>query len=158
MVMTFKFHFEAKKSQSGFALFLVLVLMVIASIASLSGSILQTPMKETRAMKATNDKRDVLLTAIARFKSDNGGSAPATLDELVTTTGTPCAADNNPLSATYRQLQGWCGPYVDRIFTGAPDEYKTDGWGVTFSYDGATLTSCGQDKTCGNGDDLADAI
>ena len=156
--MTSKFHSEPKKAQSGFALFLILVLMVIASIASLSGSILQTPMKETRAMKITNEKRNVLLVAITRFKEDNGGTPPAILDELVTTTGTACAADTNPVSTTYRELQGWCGPYVDRVFTGAPDEFKTDGWGVTFSYDGTTLTSCGQDKTCGNGDDLADAI
>jgi type II secretory pathway pseudopilin PulG len=152
------FTHKKTAAKSGFAMIALMIFILITSLASVTGWSLQTASRAQDAVHQTDIKKKLLLDAIDRYQSDHAGVAPADLDDLVTTTGAACAADTNNLSGTYRSLQGWCGPYIDRAFSGDPADFKTDGWGTEFDYDGINLKSCGPNKTCGNGDDLSDAV
>lgn len=143
----------------GFATIAVILLVFFTSITALLGFATKQSQQDLYALKISNERRAVLLAAIARYKTHHAGSPPAALADLVSTTGAACAADaDDTHGVLYRTLQGWCGPYVDRAFTGGALNYQTDGWGTLFSYDAVTLKSCGPNKTCGNGDDLSDSI
>lgn len=158
---TFKKNHQSQskfQTQKGFAMIALMIFLIITSLASVTGWSMQTASREQDAVHQTDVKKKLLLEAIDRYQADHAGTAPTALVDLVTTTGAACAADTNNLSATYRTLQGWCGPYLDRAFTGDPSDYKTDGWGTEFDYNGVNLKSCGPNKTCGNGDDLSDAV
>ncbi|MBU8932878.1 MAG: type II secretion system protein GspG [candidate division Zixibacteria bacterium] len=58
------------------------------------------------------------------------GGLPPDLNALVT----------NPGSYTT-----WNGPYIENRFTQITNDYKTDAWGMTYSYSGVTITSTGSD-------------
>jgi type II secretory pathway pseudopilin PulG len=159
--MIFPSRFNSPRiDESGFGfigmVFIVLLLAVSAITIALSvGSTLGAAQN-----RATDRRAKVLDWAIARYRTNHGGTAgtrPATLDALVVDESLPCAIDNDATHpSTYLTLQGWCGPYVDRYLTNAPQEFKTDGWGTAFLYAAGTgvLTSCGPDRNCGNGDDV----
>lgn len=112
------------------------------------------PMEGQGNLKLTFERSDTLQKALKKFKAQNGGAAPANLSTLMTTTGVPCNVDTNSNSSTYKQLIGWCGPYIDQAIVGAALEYQTDGWGKIFQYNGTSIVSCGPDRNCGNSDDL----
>lgn len=95
--------------------------------------------------------------AISVYKSQHGNAAPNNLDDLISKTGPNCDVDKNQNSATYRTLQGWCGPYLEKDFTNSSN-FKEDGWGTTLQYDKINIKSCGPNRTCGDGDDIAIAI
>jgi len=60
---------------------------------------------------------------------------PSSLDDLVTNPG----------------VSGWNGPYIQREFSEAPDDFKKDGWGNYFYYDtvNRTIISYGSDGVAG---------
>lgn len=72
------------------------------------------------------------------------GVTPTTLDDLVTQGAWPTY---NPFTK-----QGWRGPYLDS----SSSDWNLDSWGTAIIYDqaGRTITSCGNDLTCGNADDI----
>ena len=106
------------------------------------------------------NKAAVLRAAINAYVLNHGGASgtnPPTLSSLVTTDGVACTTDNTAAHSTYLTLQGWCGPYIDQIFTQALNDYETDGWGTLFQYNNSTavIKSCGPNRTCGDSDDIS---
>jgi hypothetical protein len=137
----------------------VLMIMTLALVASGMFVVLK-PALNTGGSQVTTEKADILIKAIKTYQQQHSSAAPPSLDDLVNP-GTPtCFADKTTTSLTYRTLQGWCGPYVDRVFSGAPSDFKNDGWSTVFQYGsiGPTLKSCGPDRTCGNSDDISFAF
>lgn len=145
------FWFSSEKGMTFFTvLFLTLFLGLSVSVALLSiESVQVTTQSHESLLKLT-----ALSQAIAHYKKDNGGTAPTSLDDLVTPTGSACAIDTDSSSSTYRQFQGWCGPYVDQPIEQAPQLFKTDAWGEIIEYTGSALKSCGPNLVCGDGDDI----
>ena len=130
---------------------LILVVMIMAVFAA-AFFIAIAPSDSTRDAQVTMQRADALRAGLRKFKLHNARTAPANLSKLIVTTGVACTVDTNTGSSTYKQLKGWCGPYLDQALSG--DGYQTDGWCVLFEYDGVTLKSCGPNRTCGNGDDV----
>jgi hypothetical protein len=120
--------------------------------ATISVSLLLTePQNTVTAVAATQRQLDTVSAAIARYKADTG-AAPPNLNALVTRTGANCAPDLDPSSPTFRALRGWCGPYLEQAIG---DLFQRDGWGQVLQFDGTVLKSCGPNRTCGDGDDIA---
>ncbi len=67
---------------------------------------------------------------------------PNSLDDLITDPG----------------VSGWNGPYIQREFSEAPDDFKKDGWGNYFIYDrvNKTIISYGSDGVVGGSGYAAD--
>jgi hypothetical protein len=132
---------------------------MVLSISVIGVIQLVAPALMTRNGRITVNRMDAIRSAVTTYKSHHGGTTrPSVLAHLVTTDGgAACAIDNNTASATYKSLQGWCGPYLDVVFQEFATEYKTDGWGTEFRWVQATgaLTSCGSNRTCGDSDDIA---
>jgi prepilin-type N-terminal cleavage/methylation domain-containing protein len=76
------------------------------------------------------------------------GSVPAALEDLAV------QGSAYPNFDMYEK-RGWRGPYINTT-PGGDTTWSQDGWGTTLSYSASsrTITSCGNDKTCGNADDL----
>lgn len=72
------------------------------------------------------------------------GDLPNSLDDLVIQGSQP---NYDPFSK-----RGWRGPYVNNTAS----DWNVDGWGNLIQYTKASreLRSCGDDGTCGNGDDI----
>ncbi|OFZ39364.1 MAG: hypothetical protein A2504_11530 [Bdellovibrionales bacterium RIFOXYD12_FULL_39_22] len=72
------------------------------------------------------------------------GSLPSTLNDLVV----------QGVQTTYDPFTklGWRGPYLDNTSA----DWNLDGWktAIIYSQVGRTITSCGEDGLCGNGDDI----
>ena len=157
---------ETIHSTEGFGLIGVIFLILFLSITSVSIYTVLTSAQSSKQIRQTADTAALLRNGIRTYSLSHGGSAgalPLSLNGLVTTDGVisdgtvNCHTDNNPAHvATYLSLQGWCGPYINQVFQENPNEFKTDGWMSLFQYNSATgvITSCGPDRTCGNGDDL----
>lgn len=108
------------------------------------------PAATADATTRTIAKIAALKVAVARYRSF-AGSAPTSLDALVNPpAGATCAPDVNPSSATFRQLRGWCGPYVPTEFG---DNFMRDAWGTLLNFT-TTIRSCGPNRSCGDGDDI----
>lgn len=135
---------------------LQIVMMLIILTAGLGVSLaLLDPAADSQNQAKTAERVDAIKAAVAKWKANNSGS-PASLDALVIQGTQPaCAPDTNSSSATFRQLRGWCGPYMDRD---VGDLFKMDGWGSSFVYNGTNLTSCGPNRTCGDADDVVYAL
>lgn len=75
------------------------------------------------------------------------GSVPASLDDLVT--------QGAYSSFDMYEKKGWRGPYVNTV-PGGGVSWSQDGWGTNLNYSAGarTITSCGDNKTCGNSDDI----
>jgi competence protein ComGC len=155
---------SALSNEHGFGLLTMVLMILTLSIATITIMTVIRPSESTRQSVETSTKAKSLRSGIQSYQFShrdvNGAVAPTnppTLDSLWVTDGVPCAIDNDPTHFTYLFLQGWCGPYVDRVFSQNADDYKTDGWGTLFSYDPATtlLTSCGPDRVCGGADDVS---
>jgi type II secretory pathway pseudopilin PulG len=140
--------------QRGFGLIWILLvisgLVIAASVALLS----QQPGETANGATITWQRMDAIQKAVGNYKTNNGGTPP-TLDALVTKPASApvCAPDTNASSATFRQIRGWCGPYLDNPLPGS-DTFKRDGWKTLLQYNGTTLTSCGPNRVCGDGDDI----
>lgn len=146
-------------NQCGFGLLSLVFLILSLSVAGITVMSLISPSSITKQGRETAQKAAILRAAIQSYQFSHGGvsgTKPTLLNDLVVTDGVPCLIDNNPTHVTYLSLQGWCGPYVDQVFSQNASDFKTDGWGTPFDYNSgtATLTSCGIDKACGGADDL----
>jgi hypothetical protein len=146
--------------QRGFGFIGMMLLLLVTTIGAGVIFTLTVPTASVHAMKTTTDRAASLHTSIANYRLSHGGSTgtfPTTLASLITTDGTACLANNTPASSLFHTLQGWCGPYIDIVYVQAATAYQTDGWGTAFSFNSTTgvLTSCGPDRVCGDGDDLA---
>ena len=148
-------------SNQGFTL--IEVLMVIALIAVLAAIGVPNYINYGNDAKTsvTNDRMNQLKLAIvgdSRVVSAGSFSkqgfiahcqvVPSALADLVVMPGSGvCAAVYNPFNQT-----GWRGPYVSTT----DPHWNQDAWGTAYVYDsaGRTITSCGPDLTCGNGDDI----
>jgi len=128
--------------ERGFTLIEVLMTVVIIGIlATVALRSLQNTVESSR-IRETQVEMEELAFAIAGnpdlyangLRTDFGytgdvGSAPATLDNLVT----------NPGSWTT-----WKGPYVRQRFTEDPDGFKKDAWGSLYAFSGGiTVSSTG---------------
>lgn len=133
----------------------VLLLLVVSITLTVSVSLLE-PQTRVASVDQTIQQMEKVRNAITRYRTD-GGSNPSNLDQLVSQAGSSCAPDTNPTSPSFRQLRGWCGPYLDTEFTSG-DLHKRDGWGSLFAYDGINLRSCGPNRTCGDSDDILLAL
>jgi hypothetical protein len=142
------------RGEAGLALLQVLFVALFLAIAA-SVAVMSLPSQErSEGPTLTWQRMDTIKAAVARYRTNVGGN-PANLDALtVAPAGFPaCAPDTNPASATFRQLRGWCGPYLARDPAGS-DLQKRDGWKTLLQYNGVTLASCGPNRICGDGDDI----
>lgn len=144
--------------KKGFGIVAVVMLLLFISIAAVAIFPSILPQRSQEASKETMDKLALLEVAITRFTADHAGTPPTTLDDLVTSSGPTCAAEQDEISSQYRKLQGWCGPYVDRLISQNPDDFKRDGWGNDFQWTPSTLKSCGPNLSCGDADDITRSL
>jgi type II secretory pathway pseudopilin PulG len=142
-------------SSRGFSFLSVIFLLLIMSVTVTIGYMAAPPVIRENKSALTIKRMEALREAALRFRAHNGG-APTQLDHLATTNGAPCAIDTDTSSPTYKSFTGWCGPYLDRDVGG--NVYRTDGWGTPFQYAAPTVTSCGPNLTCGDGDDIVQAL
>ena len=151
-----------KTSRDGFGMVAVMITILLVALAAVGIIQLVNPALMTRNGRLTVDRMEIIKSAVAKYKANHGGSTqPTSLDHLVTTDGgAACALDNTTTNTTYKTLQGWCGPYVDVVFSENSTEYKTDAWGTAFTWTSGTgtLKSCGSNRTCGDSDDITYAL
>lgn len=144
----------------GLSFLVVVLLVVVMSIAVTSVFFTLKPALQTGQANVTIEKMEKIKEALIKYRSHHNGAAPVLpqgLDRLVSQGSEPdCSIDTNPASGTYKLMANWCGPYLVSTFQQDPNEFKTDGWGTFFQYDTVTLTSCGPNRTCGDGDDLTE--
>ncbi|OFZ18220.1 MAG: hypothetical protein A2Z20_11900 [Bdellovibrionales bacterium RBG_16_40_8] len=145
-------------NSQGMSFMTVLFLLIALSATVVVGVMATMPTLQEERSTVTLKRMDVIRNAVVKYREQHGGASPANLDNLVTITGPACAVDINVASLNYKKLTGWCGPYIDRPIQQDPNSFKTDGWGTVFQYAPALLTSCGLNRTCGNGDDIALAL
>ena len=140
-----------KKQQQGFTL--IEILMVVALIAIVSAIALPNfiDFRDDAKKAVTQDRMSSLRGAITGDTAPNKigylshmGSPPPTLSDLVTKGTQP---NYDPINKT-----GWNGPYVDSTVI----DWNKDAWGTAYQYSAASrsIRSCGQNKTCGDADDL----
>lgn len=144
--------------QTGQSFLTFVALVAFLGIATSISYVAFSPIESTDNLAETRLKIEKLQQAIIIYRGDNGGSAPSGLADLMTSPGGGCSVDTNPSSSTYRQKQGWCGPYLDQVFRQKGIDYQTDGWGTVFLYNGSVIRSCGSNRICNDGDDIFESI
>lgn len=144
--------------EHGFGLMQVVFIMLAVAITASVAVMNSASSERSASPNLTYQRMDQIKEAVTRYRADGNGNPP-TLDALVTAPGgaTACAPDTNPASANFRKLRGWCGPYLNREAAGS-DLTKRDGWKSLLQYNGTTLVSCGPNRTCGDGDDIATTL
>lgn len=140
--------------EDAFSFLSVTILVMFLSLGSAMVISMLAPISGSGTAEGTLSQMIKIQSAITVYKSQNGNAAPNTLDNLISTTGTPCAPDTNTSSGTYRSLRGWCGPYLTNDFNNST-QFKQDAWGTQFQYDKINLKSCGQNLACGDSDDIS---
>lgn len=158
-------------NRKGFTL--VEVIIILAVIAILAAIAVPVALKlfERTAEDATREEMDNIEKAIigdsqklqSSFRSDFGflgdiGCLPTVLDRLLTADGLPPFT----FDSSKQTGAGWKGPYI----TGTPgEEFKTDQWGIDYTYTvsgacplTATLTSNGPDGKPSTGDEITISI
>ncbi len=145
-------------SESGFGLIQILFIALAVAIAASVAVMNADPLLSSGGSKETYARMDRLREAAALYRA-HGNGAPSSIDALFAAPNgaAPCAPDTNPSSSTFRQLRGWCGPYVQSDAAGS-DLPKRDGWKNLLQYSGTTLRSCGPNRTCGDADDISISI
>jgi prepilin-type N-terminal cleavage/methylation domain-containing protein len=144
-------------SIAGFTLIEIMMVIVITAIVSAVGVAQYIDFSKDAKAAVTKSRLNELRMAIVgdpqhvvagQFVSPGFikqvGSVPTSLTDLVAQGGFP---SYNPFTKS-----GWRGPYVSTLEA----NWDKDGWGTSIQYSagGRTLTSCGPDLTCGNGDDI----
>lgn len=134
--------------------FIMLALAIAASVAVMNTATLDS----SAGAKDTFAHMDKIKAAVTAYRA-NGNGNPPNLDALVIapTGAAACAPDSSPASGTFRQLRGWCGPYLEREAAGS-DTLKRDGWKTLLQYTVSSLRSCGPNRTCGDADDITTAL
>jgi type II secretory pathway pseudopilin PulG len=149
--------FKHLTSDAGMSLLSLVFIIFMFTSFTAATMLAMRPADNGRQTQETLTKADIIEKALKKYKATNATTPPATLNQLVTTTGTPCILNETTSSPYYQTVQGWCGPYIERPITstaGAANDFLTDGWGTVFQYTGTLLKSCGPDKTCGTSDDI----
>lgn len=145
---------EIPASEKGMGLLQVVFIMLALAIAA-SVAVMNTATLESSAgSKQTYARMDKIRAAVTAYRA-NGNGNPPNLDALLTAPNgaAACAPDTAPASNNFRQLRGWCGPYLERDAAGS-DMLKRDGWKTLLQYTGTSLRSCGPNRTCGDADDI----
>lgn len=145
------------RSQSGFTLISVILILLVMAVGAASVTLLISPGLVSRQARDTNEKATLLQESIDEYADHHLGTPPPTLDSLVNDDGSGCIPDQDPGNGIYfAGLKGWCGPYLQSVFSEDAFGFKSDAWGVAFQYDPGTgsFYSCGPDQVCGTGDDL----
>jgi type II secretory pathway pseudopilin PulG len=136
----------------------LIFLMVFTAWAMAAVITVVDPSARTNAEDKTQRQFKKLQAAIAQYRA-NTGSWPMGLTGLLSDTAGvgACTMDTSPSSGTFRQLQGWCGPYLDQLYVGDTSSYRIDGHGTLIEYDGTahTLLSYGKDRQKGTSDDVS---
>lgn len=146
--------FKFLSKNSGFSLLgILMALMAVSTTATIF--LLNAPVQNSdKQLTITLKRMKTLSLAIMNYKVNNV-VIPPTLDRLLTQGAEPnCAINTNSSSTSYRQLRGWCGPYIKITFAEDANSFKIDGWDTQFLYTTHEIQSCGTNKTCGDADDL----
>lgn len=140
----------------------LIFLMVFAAWSVAAVITLMSPANRVGGDDRTQKQFKTLQAAITRYRSHSGGNWPSILKSLIMDADGlgACTMDTDRTSPTFRQLSGWCGPYIDLLYVSENEGYKFDGFGTEMLYDdGAhTLTSLGQDRQQGTADDQTYAL
>ena len=134
------------------------------SLTSLSVSVsvyMYNPVVQSSGRNILISKERLLNIKLAIYKYNSHNSTTITaLDQLVTpgASDTACAVDTTTTSSTYRQMTGWCGPYLKITFAQDSESFKMDGWGTNLEYTVNYIRSCGANRTCGDGDDIYEQL
>ncbi|MBF0316196.1 MAG: hypothetical protein HQK50_16595 [Oligoflexia bacterium] len=140
----------------GFTFISFITLTMLLSLLSLSTALLLRPALLTSKSIKTNKQLEHLAIAISNYKQHHNQTTPPTLNALLLKDAADalCSLESDHLSSNYGKLKGWCGPYLERTITDTQSEYFIDAYGKAFSYDGASIRSCGENQICGDSDDL----
>jgi prepilin-type N-terminal cleavage/methylation domain-containing protein len=146
---------------AGFTLIEILLVAFLISILAAIGVTQFLGFNNDAKTAVTKEKLAALKVAVTgdgRFTSGgvptklgfeaNCQGLPSSLNDLVTQPATgACMSAYNPYTRV-----GWNGPYVSN----ADSSWDQDGWGKQIQYSSAsrTLSSCGQNGVCGDGDDI----
>lgn len=140
----------------------LIFLMVFAAWSVAAVITLLSPANRVGGDERTQKQFKMLQSAIANYRSHSGGNWPAGLKSLIVDAEGlgACTMDTDRTSPTFRQLSGWCGPYIDLLYVDEKEGYKFDGFGTEMLYDDSahTLTSYGQDRQQGTSDDQTYAL
>jgi len=152
---------SSSPSEAGIS-FMTLIFVMVFSAWSVAAVItVVDPGLRTGSEDLTQRRFKTIQTAVSNYRS-HVGAWPVNLDGLVSDTASAgaCTMDVSPASPTFRSLLGWCGPYVEQIFSGDSTSFKRDGYGTTIVYSSGahTLTSYGRDRAAGGGDDVTFAL
>jgi len=134
--------------KKGFTLLEILLVLAIIGVMTATAFLLANVSYDKARFNITIKKMDNIVKGfIGDENLIEGGSRvnfgylgdtntwPSSLDDLVTNPG----------------VSGWNGPYIQREFSEAPDDFKKDGWGNYFFYDtvNRTIISYGSDGVAG---------
>jgi len=107
---------------------------------------------DERYIVATREKTRHFASVITRYSNDVGALPSALTDLLAKPGAVPACSLNGP----GQKLNGWCGPYIERVFAG--ENTFGDAWGTALVYSSSPrqLRSYGPDRLDqgGGGDDL----
>ena len=135
----------------------LIFLMVFAAWSVAAVITMLSPANRVGGDERTQRQFKKLQSAIGSYRSHSGGTWPTVLKSLIVDAEGvgACTMDTDRTSPTFRQLSGWCGPYVDLLYADEKEGYKFDGYGTELIYDDSThtLTSAGQDRVQGTSDD-----
>lgn len=142
---------------AGMSFIALIFLMVFAAWSVAAVITLMSPANRVGGDERTQRQFKTLQAAIARYVSHSGGTWPTGLNSLIVDAERvgACRMDTDRNSPTFRQLSGWCGPYIDLLYVDEEEGYKFDGYGTELFYDDRahTLTSYGQDRQRATADD-----
>ena len=88
------------------------------------------------------------------YRAHHSHSSPADLTNLYekSSVDPPCE-----MVTVTRSFRYWCGPYLESQFVNDRTLIE-DEWGTPLSLLASQLRSCGENKTCGDADDISISI
>ena len=129
-------------SQHGFTLIeLVIIILVIGVLATVAVQKMNTTI-DTATMEQTKAEMDQLAIAILGNPNSYTSGAQASFGYVGDVGALP---GNLDALAVNPGLANWHGPYIGKGFESG--EYKRDGWGVDYAYNGLQLRSTGSGTT-----------
>ena len=129
---------NAFKSQTGFTLVELVIIIVIVSIITAVAVINMSQSLDTAKVESTKSELDELAFAIAGNPALMGNGARADFGYVGDVGGLPPNLD--ALVQNPGGYVTWNGPYIE---SGGSSEYKKDGWGVDYTYIDTLIRSTG---------------